>query len=253
MARGEYLSCLRYRHGCAECVGSDDDDGDEIQTHVLSIIDIDRHIQLSICDIRRPLSYPEPMYVHPESLDEELQVSVDAAMELANVISDDPPQLADRLREVLTDHEFTRAAGATSDDMTAFADRVVPISRLVASLADSPLINAVEAVNAELESCAIAPSLSAHDDFPLHIHWTSSATPFAHQVVVDLLMAIAQTLCDHGTERFGRCAADDCGDLFYDTTKNRSRRFCSDPRCASRTHTAAHRARQALGAEHASP
>ncbi|MEO6571207.1 MAG: CGNR zinc finger domain-containing protein [Ilumatobacteraceae bacterium] len=39
--------------------------------------------------------------------------------------------------------------------------------------------------------------------------------------------------------------------MFYDATKNRSRRFCSDPRCASRTHTAAHRARTIDG--HASP
>ena len=35
-----------------------------------------------------------------------------------------------------------------------------------------------------------------------------------------------------------------CDHLFYDATRNGSRRFCSDPRCASRTHTADHRARQ---------
>ncbi len=188
------------------------------------------------------------MHVRADSLDEELQVTVDAAMELANVIlggSASPgDDVADRLRAVLVEHDFIRARAATDDEVAALADRCLPLARLMSTLPDAALAGAVANVNTELGSCAIAPSLSAHDGFALHIHWTSAETPFAHQVAVDLLMAIGQTLCDHGTERFGRCAAEDCGRLFYDTTKNRSRRFCADPRCASRTHTAAHRARR---------
>ncbi|MGL4297698.1 MAG: CGNR zinc finger domain-containing protein, partial [Candidatus Neomicrothrix subdominans] len=51
-----------------------------------------------------------------------------------------------------------------------------------------------------------------------------------------------------GTARFGQCDASGCDWLFYDATRNRSRRFCSDPRCASRTHTADHRARRRANA-----
>ena len=65
--------------------------------------------------------------------------------------------------------------------------------------------------------------------------------------LVSISMALAQELCDNGTIRFGRCGAADCDQLFYDGTRNRSRRFCADPRCASRTHTADHRARQRNG------
>lgn len=182
--------------------------------------------------------------MNADSLDAELRVTVDAATELANAISDGGADLPDRLRAVLVAHDFVRAAGASESEMLAFTDRCVPIARLVTSLPGSDLADAVARVNASLESSAIAPSLSAHDGFALHIHWTPVSTPFAHQVAVDLLMAIAQTLCDHGVARFGRCDADDCDHVFYDATKNHSRRFCSDPRCASRTHTAAHRARQ---------
>ncbi len=190
------------------------------------------------------------MHVQADSLDAEVQGTVDAAVELANVIVDAPAdgdaaELAKHLRSVLVEHDFLRAAAAGDAEIEAFADRCVPIARLMTRLPDADLRDAVGRVNAALESCAIAPSLSAHDGLALHIHWTPGTTPFAHQVAVDLLMALAQTLCDHGTERFGRCAADDCEHLFYDATKNRSRRFCSDPRCASRTHTAAHRARLA--------
>lgn len=187
------------------------------------------------------------MHVRADSLDEEIRVTVDAAMELANAISDDEPDVAGRLREVLVAHDFIRAVTASETEVQAFVDRCVPIARLIDSLPDADLADAVTQVNASLEVSAIAPSLSAHDGFALHIHWTAPSTPFAHQVAVDLLMALGQTLCDHGVTRFGRCAADGCGRVFYDATKNRSRRFCSDARCASRTHTAAHRARQAEG------
>lgn len=202
------------------------------------------------------------MHVNADSLEAEVRLTVDAATELANVLAGEPlpgaggddgreagaeTDTLGRLRRVLADHDFLRARDASEAELSAFADRMRSVARLVRALPGAPLPNAVAAVNAELEAAAIAPSLSAHDGFPLHIHWTAPNTPFAHQVVVDLLMAIAQTLCDHGTERFGRCAAGDCDRVFYDSTKNRSRRFCADPRCASRTHTAAHRARQAAG------
>lgn len=191
------------------------------------------------------------MHIRTASLDEEIAATVDAALELANLMARPDLPHDDQLvefRRVLVDHEFVRARAATSDEMAALVDRTSTLGRLLDRLPDVELAEAVAMVNVELESSAIAPSLSAHDGFALHIHWTSPSTPFAHQVVVDVLMAIAQTLCDHGVARFGRCAADGCERLFYDTTKNRSRRFCADQRCASRTHTAAHRARQAAGA-----
>lgn len=190
------------------------------------------------------------MHVNADSLEAEVRLTVDAATELANVIDGEPlPDVehldrAEQLRQVLVDHDFLRAQHASAAELSSLADRLLSVARLIRSLPGAALPDAVGAVNAELEAAAIAPSLSAHDGFPLHIHWTAPNTPFAHQVAVDLLMAVAQTLCDHGTQRFGRCAADDCRRVFYDATKNRSRRFCTDPRCASRTHTAAHRARQ---------
>lgn len=188
------------------------------------------------------------MYVHAESLDEEIRVTVDAAVAIANAVLQNDVDLDERrvtARAILIDHEFSRAADASEAEMIAFFDRSVSIARLVERLPESELAETVAHVNAALEVCAIAPSLSAHDGYALHIHWTSATTPFAHQVAVDLLMALAQTLCDHGVERFGRCDAEGCDHVFYDASKNRSRRFCADPRCASRTHTAAHRARLA--------
>jgi predicted RNA-binding Zn ribbon-like protein len=188
------------------------------------------------------------VHVRADSLEDEVRITVDAAVEISNELITDDTESSDeqfeRLRAVLVAHDFLRARRASADELAELADRCQPLARLVRSFPDAELAAAVAAVNHQLQGCAIAPTLSAHDGFALHIHWTAADSPFAHQVTVDLLMALAQTLCDHGTARFGRCAADDCVRTFYDTTKNRSRRFCADPRCASRTHTAAHRARR---------
>lgn len=183
------------------------------------------------------------MYVRIDSLDEEVRVTVDAAVELANLLTADEPVETDDVRKVLVDHEFTRAPRASDTEIDEVADELQALAELIESLPESSLEAAVGRVNAELGHREVRPSLSDHDDFALHIHWTRPTATFAEQVAVDLLMALAQTLCDHGTERFGRCAAEGCERVFYDTSKNRSRRFCSDQRCASKTHTAAHRAR----------
>lgn len=192
------------------------------------------------------------MYVRSDNLDEEVRITTDTVVALVNGPIDgddadggDGPVDPEWVRQVLVEHEFVRAAEASVAEIAELVDRIGPIARLVRALPDAVLAEAVESLNHQLRACAIAPSLSAHDGSALHIHWTGAESPFAHQVVVDLLMALAQVLCDHGTDRFGRCGADGCDRVFHDTTKNRSRRFCDDPRCASRTHTAAHRARNA--------
>ena len=183
------------------------------------------------------------MYVRIDSLVEEVRVTVDAAVELANLLTGEEPVETADVRKVLVDHEFTRAPRASDAEIDEVADELQPLAELIESLPDSALEAAVQRVNTELAEREVRPSLSDHDGFALHIHWTRATATFAAQVAVDLLMALAQTLCDHGIERFGRCAAEDCDRVFYDTSKNSSRRFCSDPRCASTTHTAAHRAR----------
>ncbi|MEM9042935.1 MAG: CGNR zinc finger domain-containing protein [Actinomycetota bacterium] len=186
------------------------------------------------------------MFVNSDNLEAEIRITTDATVELANALAqDDDTALTETLRLILVQHDFIRAASATTDELSELVDRFAPLARLVQSLPDLELGAAVAAVNRQLRTCAISPSLTAHDGAALHIHWTGTEAPFAHRIVVDGLMALAQVLCDHGMARFGRCAAVGCERVFHDTTKNRSRRFCSDPRCASRTHTAAHRARTA--------
>ncbi len=183
------------------------------------------------------------MYVTSASATE-IRLTLEAALDLVNGLDEDEPIDAAGTRQLLDQHGFTRAAGAPTAEVARLRERMAALLDRFRSLPDSSDLETVEWVNAELARLAIAPTAVTHDGAPLHIHWTPSTASFDDQVVADVLMALAQEVCDHGTKRFGRCAATDCEHLYYDATRNGSRRFCSDPRCASRTHTADHRARR---------
>jgi hypothetical protein len=53
---------------------------------------------------------------------------------------------------------------------------------------------------------------------------------------------VAGTPTDHGS-RLGRCAAPDCGLVFFDASRGGTRRWCAMQRCGNREKVRAHRAR----------
>lgn len=57
----------------------------------------------------------------------------------------------------------------------------------------------------------------------------------------------ADLLCNGDLTLVRRCADENCDLLFYDTTKNHRRRWCSMSSCGNRAKVAAHRARQKNG------
>jgi predicted RNA-binding Zn ribbon-like protein len=59
-----------------------------------------------------------------------------------------------------------------------------------------------------------------------------------------LLVAVAGAQSDGAWPRLKLCVADDCQWAFYDTSKNRSRHWCSMGVCGNRQKTRAYRARQ---------
>ena len=177
-----------------------------------------------------------------DSLETEMRMAVEAAVELANAVT--AGEGRDEVRRILIDHHYLGAPQADDGAIDEVIDQFGVVAGVVTTLPDAQLGQAVEAVNVALSEHQVQPSVQSHHGSPLHIHWTQRAAPFDEHVTVDMLMALAHTLCDSGVQRFGTCAAEACERTYFDTTRNLSRRFCSDPRCASRTHTAAHRARR---------
>jgi hypothetical protein len=177
--------------------------------------------------------------------DTEIRLTIEALVDLANALADaaDDAEPAD-VRAMLHEHGFSRAAEASTAAIDRVEERVGAMVTTLLGLPEAEPTPTVGWINQRLGAIHITPSLTDHDGADLHIHWTPTSATFDDQVVADFLMALAQEVCDHGTSRFGTCAATDCAHLFYDVTRNGSRRFCADPRCASRTHTADHRRRQ---------
>ena len=171
--------------------------------------------------------------------DAEIRLTLEATFELANdAVGDDPD-----LRAVLVDAGFSRAAEASEASVQRLTARIRALTPFLGALGDLEPEEASTRISEELIELPITPSIVDHGS-GLHIHWTPTTAKFDDQVMADVMMALAHEVCDNGTIRFGRCDADDCDRLFYDATRNRSKRFCNDPRCASRTHTADHRARR---------
>lgn len=100
---------------------------------------------------------------------------------------------------------------------------------------------AVALVNELLRDYEVKPYLTDHDG-RWHFHYADEGTPLGRRVASDLVMGLAALIADYGFERFGICAANDCGDVFVDMSRNKSRRYCNDV-CSSRTNVAAYRAR----------
>jgi predicted RNA-binding Zn ribbon-like protein len=104
----------------------------------------------------------------------------------------------------------------------------------------------VDAAAAELNEIlaaeGAAPRLERVDG-ELRIGFTPGQSDIARDLTIATAMGLAQLLVDSGTSRFGICSADDCRDVFVDTSRNRSRRYCADS-CSSRSNVAAFRARR---------
>jgi predicted RNA-binding Zn ribbon-like protein len=96
-------------------------------------------------------------------------------------------------------------------------------------------------LNDLLERYEVSPYLTDHDG-RWHLHYAPESAPVGRRVASDVVMGLAALIADYGFERLGTCAADNCADVFVDTSRNKSRRYCNDV-CSSRTNVAAYRAR----------
>jgi predicted RNA-binding Zn ribbon-like protein len=170
----------------------------------------------------------------------EIRTTLEVAVEMVNQVDGN----ALEPRSTLAEAGFSRAGEASEASIQRLKTRIGDLAPLLRELPAMDERSAIARVNEELTELPITPLIVDHGGVGPHIHWTPATATFDDQVMADVLMALAQELVDGGIIRFGTCNASDCDDLFYDGTRNRSRRFCSDPRCASRTHTADHRARQ---------
>lgn len=151
---------------------------------------------------------------------------------------------------------------AGSDDLTAFLDGYRDLWQDVAkpprpgdldavrSLRDSirrvlesdDETTAADRLNRLLDTYEATPRVSTHNGIP-HLHFEPLESNIVCWLGAVTAMGLASVLVEHGVDRFGVCGSGTCADVYIDTSRNRSRRHCSNT-CSTREAVAAYRRRQ---------
>jgi predicted RNA-binding Zn ribbon-like protein len=69
--------------------------------------------------------------------------------------------------------------------------------------------------------------------------------PLARRLAGEAALGLSAALEQYGIERLHVCSATPCTDVFIDTSRNHTRRYCCE-QCANRHNVAAHRRRQRI-------
>ena len=165
--------------------------------------------------------------------------AVEIAIDLANAQLDGP----DGVREFLHSHADWVPPGTPlelSDRDAAALTRVAAAVRGVALAGSQQEV--VERLYALRARAHPRPYATDHDG-ELHLHYARADASVLEQVTTTVAMGLSQVVVQHGWQRLGVCSAEGCNDVYVDTSRNASRRYCSNT-CASRSTVAAYRARR---------
>lgn len=99
-------------------------------------------------------------------------------------------------------------------------------------------------VNELLDAYGATPRLSTHSGNP-HLHFEPVESAMVCWLGATTAMGLASVIVEHGVDRFGVCGSGTCHDVFIDTSRNRSRRHCSNT-CSTREAVAAYRKRKTV-------
>ncbi len=133
------------------------------------------------------------------------------------------------------DHDDVRGA-----DLEAVRDLRARLRSAFFAAEDEEVISTLNSLLAGAEA---RPEITNHDG-AWHVHYVPDDAPPARRLTAYAAMGLALLIAELGRDRLGVCKANDCADVFVDTSRNRSRRYCNDT-CATRMNVAAYRARHA--------
>lgn len=147
------------------------------------------------------------------------------------------------VRDFALAHGFSPPVRITADDIPGLHSLRHRLRAAFAE-ADGPAVaRAADLANALFQETHALPQLQRHDGWGWHLHAVPNEAGIAVRTAADIAIALADAVIDGEVSRIGHCAADDCGALFVDLSRNRSKRFCDRGNCANRTHVAAYRSR----------
>ncbi|NEK59067.1 CGNR zinc finger domain-containing protein [Geodermatophilus sabuli] len=165
--------------------------------------------------------------------------AVELAIDLANAERDDP-KWATAFLGAHAEWFEPAASFDLSADGSRQAERTADLIRAVAVAGSQAEV--IDRLNALLALASPQPYATDHDG-ELHLHYARPDVPVLEQLTTTVAMGLSQVVVQHGWQRLGVCSAEGCDDVYVDTSRNASRRYCSNT-CASRSTVAAYRARR---------
>ncbi|MCF6746257.1 CGNR zinc finger domain-containing protein [Blastococcus sp. KM273128] len=165
--------------------------------------------------------------------------AVELAIDLAN--ADLAPD--DGVARFLASHDEWFTTGTSLELTAADVEKAGVAARLVRAVALAESQDDVLTRLNELLALARPRPYATDHDGELHLHYARPDAPVLEQLTTTVAMGLSQVVVQHGWQRLGVCSAEGCDDVYVDTSRNASRRYCSNT-CASRSTVAAYRARQ---------
>ncbi len=145
----------------------------------------------------------------------------------------------DALRQFMHDHDLQPPRSITKRDVREVHEVRAKLRRAFEAPDEAA---AASTLNELLTEAGTLPHVTNHDNSGWHFHYVPASAPIAHRIAAVAAMGLATVMCEFGKERLGICSASPCRDVFVDTSRNRSRRYCNET-CSSRANVAAYRAR----------
>jgi predicted RNA-binding Zn ribbon-like protein len=178
----------------------------------------------------------------------DVELSLGAAAELINSAPRESNRHVEGLPDTTTLDDFARRwrySGARTHD-EAELSAVRAIRPQLREFWERDEDGVVALTNQLLRDSHALPQLRKHDEFDWHLHAEPSGADLATRILVETAMSFVDVIRSGELQRLRVCADPSCGNVLFDLSKNRSRRFC-DAGCGNRANVAAYRERQRSG------
>jgi predicted RNA-binding Zn ribbon-like protein len=163
------------------------------------------------------------------------------AVLLAVDLATHPPSTPAELTEICLANSVTLERRVTSTDLAEVRQAMAEWLEVV----DAPDEKTRAArINAMLAAYSEHPRLTNHLGDGWHVHYRRDKVSSGRLVATLISTGTALHLAGRGINRLGRCATEDCDQVYADLSRTGRQRYCS-PACANRDAVRRHRARTA--------
>jgi predicted RNA-binding Zn ribbon-like protein len=153
----------------------------------------------------------------------------------------------------LTDHQLTVSRPPLPEEMAAMKQLRTDLYRMVEKLVSGsrPGSEELHELNRVMAAGAVFRQIAPDGDgYRLDLTAAGQNWP---QVMADIAASFAKSLAEGEPSRFRICDNPDCLWVYYDDTRNRSKRYCDDKMCGNLMKVRRFRARKKAAADKRQP